>query len=305
MKQEGENDAAAPSFLEVSLRLERRHVPLAEDLMLAQGAQAVTLTDHGDTPLWEPPVGETPLWDVVRLTGLFDPRIDRTRLLAALALLPVVAEPETNELEDQPWERAWMDRFVPMRFGESLWIIPTGAEPPDPGATLLHLDPGVAFGTGTHETTHLCLEWLEGADLAGRSVLDFGCGSGVLGIAAALLGATTVTCVDYDPQAVWATRQNAERNGVTPRVSAAEGDRPPDGCWNLLIANILAGILERLAAELVASVEPGGTLVLTGILREQADRVRGTFREAGLPLEQSATRGDWALLAGQRPRETS
>lgn len=301
MKPEGGKDDAAPSFLEVGLRLERRHVPLAEDLMLAQGAQAVTLTDHGDTPLWEPPVGETPLWDVVRLTGLFDPSVDRDRLLAALALLPVVAEPETNELEDQPWERAWMDRFVPMRFGEALWIIPTGAEPPDPDATLLHLDPGVAFGTGTHATTHLCLEWLDRADLAGKTLLDFGCGSGVLGIAAALLGAEKVTCVDYDPQAVWATEQNAERNGVTGRVSAAEGDRPPPGPWNVVLANILAGILERLAAELVAAVRPGGALVLTGILREQANQVRETFAEAGLPLEQQAARGDWVLLSGIRP----
>jgi ribosomal protein L11 methyltransferase len=305
VKPEGENDAATPSFLEVSLRLERRHVPLAEDLMLAQGAQAVTLMDHGDTPLWEPPVGETPLWEVVRLTGLFDPKIDRSRLFAALALLPVVAEPETNELEDQPWERAWMDRFVPMRFGDALWIIPTGAEPPDPEATLLHLDPGVAFGTGTHETTHLCLEWLDRADLAGRSVLDFGCGSGVLGIAAALLGAGAVTCIDYDPQAIWATRQNADRNAVSRQVAAEEGDRPPEGQWNLVLANILAGILERLVSELVASVKPGGTLVLTGILREQAYRVRATFSNAGLPLEQSAARGDWVLLSGSRPGEAS
>jgi ribosomal protein L11 methyltransferase len=289
------------SFLEVRVRVERRHVALAEDLMLTQGAQAVTLTDHGDTPLWEPPVGETPLWAVVRLTGLFDPAIDRERLLAALALLPLAAEPETNELQDQPWERAWMDRFVPMRFGSGLWIIPTGAEPPDPGATLLHLDPGLAFGTGTHATTHLCLAWLDGAELADRSVLDFGCGSGVLGIAAALLGADRVACVDYDPQAVWATEQNAERNGVADRVTAAEGDRPPEGRWDLVVANILAGILERLATELVGAVEPGGTLVLTGILREQADRVRETFRDAGIPLEPAAARSDWVLLTGVRP----
>ena len=304
MKQGGERDTSAPAFLEVSVRLERRHVALAEDLMLGQGALAVTLTDHGDTPLWEPPVGETPLWEVVRLTGLFDPRIDRVRLLASLALLPVVAEPETNDLEDQPWERAWMDRFVPMRFGERLWIIPTGMEPPDPDATLLHLDPGVAFGTGTHDTTHLCLEWLDGTDLEDRSVLDFGCGSGVLGIAAVLLGATHVTAVDYDPQAVWATEQNAERNGLSERVHAAQGDCPPAGRWDVVLANILAGILERLAAELVASVKKGGTLVLTGILREQADRVRETFSQAGLPLNQCVARGDWVLLSGIRTGET-
>jgi ribosomal protein L11 methyltransferase len=136
-------------------------------------------------------------------------------------------------------------------------------------------------------------------------VLDFGCGSGVLGIAAALLGAGAVTCVDYDPQAVWATRQNADRNSVVQQVVAAEGDRPPQGQWNLVIANILAGILERLARELVAAVEPGGELVLTGILREQADSVRETFRDAGLPLTQSTARGDWVLLSGTRSRQTT
>lgn len=289
-----------PDFLEVSLRLERRHTELAESLMLGQGALAVTLTDHGDTPLWEPPVGQTPLWETVRLTGLFDTAVDREKLLATLALLPLTAEPETNDLEDQPWERAWMDRFEPMRFGEGLWIVPTGTAAPESATTVLHLDPGLAFGTGTHATTHLCLAWLDGRDLAGQTVLDFGCGSGVLGIAAALRGADRVLCMDYDPQAVWATQRNAERNGVAHRVEAREGDTPGGARADLVIANILAGILRRLASDLVSAVRPGGCLVLTGILEAQVGAVRASYADAGMALEMAGQREEWVLMEGRR-----
>lgn len=293
--------AGAPAFLEVSLRLERRHVPLAEELMLAQGAQAVTLTDHGDTPLWEPGVDETPLWEEVRLTGLFDPAIDRERLLAALSLLPLAEPPETSDLEDRPWERAWMDRFVPMRFGERLWIVPSDQAPPDPSGTVLFLDPGVAFGTGTHPTTRLCLEWIDSAQLDGLDVLDYGCGSGVLGIAAALCGASRVRCIDHDPQAVWATERNAARNGVHERVSAAQGERPPGDVADVVIANILAGILLNLAPELVASVRSGGRLVLAGVLEEQAGAVIDGFTAAGCPVAVCARDDGWVRLEGERP----
>jgi len=292
---------AAPAWLEVSLRLERRHVEAAETLLLDNGALAVTLTDHGDTPLWEPPVGATPLWETVRITGLFEPTADRQGLLAVLALLPLVEEPQTNALADQVWERAWMDRFQPMRFGERLWIIPSGSEAPEPDGLLLHLDPGVAFGTGTHATTHLCLEWIDRTPLAGRTVLDFGCGSGVLGIAAALAGAEQVRCIDYDPQAVWATVQNAERNGVAERVLASEGDRPGATGADIVIANILAGILARLARELVAAVKPGGTLVMTGILAEQAGSVADAFGAAGLAVAVAAERDGWVRMEGRQP----
>lgn len=292
--------AGEPAFLEIVLRLERRLVPLAEDLMVAQGAQAVTLKDHGDTPLWEPGVGETPLWDEVRLTGLFDPALDRQRVLAALSLLPLAAPPEASELAGRPWERAWMDRFVPMRFGERLWIVPSDAKPPDPEGTLLYLDPGVAFGTGTHATTRLCLEWLDAAPPSGLDVLDFGCGSGVLGIAAALLGAATVRCIDHDPQAVWATERNAERNGVADRVHAVEGDQPAGPPADLVIANILAGILIRLADPLGATVRPGGTLLLTGILADQAEAVLAAFSGARLRPKVVGRLEDWVLISAAR-----
>jgi ribosomal protein L11 methyltransferase len=282
------------------VRLERRHVALAEDLLLENGALAVTLTDHGDTPLWEPAVDETPLWKAVRLTGLFALDTNREALLAVLALLPLLDEPETNDLADRPWERAWMDRFQPMRFGKRLWIIPSGMEAPDPDGLLLHLDPGVAFGTGTHATTHLCLEWIDAhqEQLQHKRVLDFGCGSGVLGIAAALAGAKAVACIDYDPQAVWATQQNAERNGVREILSASEGDTPGAGQYEVVIANILAPILQRLAPALVAAVHPGGQLLLTGILAEQAAAVRASYAAAGMAVDVSAERDGWVCMAG-------
>lgn len=286
------------------MRLERRHVEAAEALLLGQGALAVTLTDHGDTPIWEPGVDETPLWEEVCLTGLFAADADRQALLKVLALLPLTAEPQTNDLADQVWERAWMDRFKPMRFGQSLWIIPSGSEAPQPDGLLLHLDPGVAFGTGTHATTHLCLEWIDGQAaakrFAGKDVLDFGCGSGVLGIATALAGARTVQCLDYDPQAVWATGENARRNQVGDRLSAAEADSPAGFEADIVIANILAGILERLAADIVSAVRPGGALVLTGILEEQARSVQSAYAQAGMRIMPAAVRDGWVRMEGKR-----
>ncbi len=289
-----------PQYLEVSVRVERVHAELAESLLLGQGALAVTLTDHGDTPLWEPPVGETPLWDAIRVTGLFPLDADRVALRQTLMLMPLVEVPELTELEEQVWERAWMDRFAPMRFGEQLWIVPTGHEPPDPDATLIRLDPGLAFGTGTHATTHLCLAWLDGQDLKGQEVIDFGCGSGILAIAAALQGARSVLAIDYDPQAVTATRTNAERNELSDRIEARAGDTPAGLSADLVIANILAPILTRLAPQLVASLRPAARLIMTGVLQEQAADLIDAFAAEGLVVHIAAQRKGWVLLEGRR-----
>ncbi len=292
----------SPAWLEVSLRLERQHVAAGETLLLEHGALAVTLTDTGDTPIWEPAPETTPLWDEVCLTGLFPVDTDTQALLGVVALLPLAAEPQLKGLADQVWERAWMDRFKPMRFGKSLWIIPSGSEAPEPDGLLLHLDPGVAFGTGTHATTHLCLEWIDSQaatdGFTGKDVLDFGCGSGVLGIATALAGARQVQCLDYDEQAVWATGENARRNGISDRVGAAVAASPAGFDADIVIANILAGILERLAPELVSAVRPGGQLVLTGILEEQSESVQAAYARAGLRIMPAASRGGWVRLEG-------
>ncbi|KAA9131704.1 50S ribosomal protein L11 methyltransferase [Marinihelvus fidelis] len=286
--------------MEVAVRTGKARADLVESLLLGQGALAVTLSDSGDQPLLEPGVGETPLWDDVVMIGLFNGDIDAQRVRAALSLLVDPNTVSVREVRDQAWERAWMDRFKPMRFGERLWIVPHGMDAPEPDADIVRLDPGLAFGTGTHATTRLCLEWLDAADVNGRDVLDYGCGSGVLGIAAAIVGARHVRCIDNDPQAVTATADNAERNGIADRLDVSQGQTPGEGQADIVISNILAGILQRLAPELAASVRPGGALVLAGVLDDQADSVIAAFGEHGIDLAVANSVDGWVRLEGVR-----
>ncbi len=290
--------------IEASVRVQRAHVEVVENLMSGQGAQAITLTDHGDTPIWEPGVGEVPLWGEVVITGLFSADTDPQGLAAAFSLLPGVSGPgavRIEEVENRQWERAWMDRFQPMQFGRRLWIVPTGHTCPDSNATVLKLDPGLAFGTGTHATTRLSLEWLDSQDFDGRTVVDYGCGSGVLGIAAALLGARRVICMDNDPQAVTATLENARRNGVEDRLDAVLAERPEGHRGDIVIANILAGILVKLAEPLQAMVADGGKLALTGILVDQAEEVAEAYADRFPDLDRT-TIDNWILLSGSRKK---
>lgn len=276
----------------------------AERLQLALDALdacAVTLTDAADEPLLEPPPGATPLWKETVVTALFEADRDADSLLESLSgqfgeLPPVRRE----QLEDQPWERAWMDDFHPMQFGERLWIIPSWAEPPSPEAVNIRLDPGLAFGTGTHETTALCLEWLDGVNLTDSQVLDFGCGSGVLAIAALLLGAREAWACDIDPQALLATRENAEQNGVADRLRCVLADDLPGSLQcDVVLANILAGPLVELAPRLGRFCAPGGRLALSGILAEQGESVAEAYRPA-FHLDPIAQRNDWVRLTGMR-----
>jgi ribosomal protein L11 methyltransferase len=293
----------AAANLQASVAVQREHAGLVESLMHGQGALAVSLTDVADTPIWEPGLDETPLWAEVTVTGLFAAGTDTAVVSAALSLAPGIDGPaavQWLELADRAWERAWLDRFAPMAFGARLWIVPTGMECPDPQAIQLHLDPGLAFGTGTHPTTRLCLEWIEGADLAGKTVLDFGCGSGVLGIAAALCGAAQVLCVDYDPQAIEATRDNAARNGVADRLDAVCADTPPAGTFDVVLSNILAGILVRLADPLQAAGGAGAAMALAGILDEQAGQVVAAFPR--LHQSQRRSHEGWVLISGELDR---
>lgn len=293
------------AWLELRLEIGRDAVDSAEELLYASGALSITELDAQDQPLLEPGPGETPLWDRVVVVGLFPGDLDPDELRARFASAWETALGERapafrlDGLADQPWERAWLEHFKPMRFGERLWVVPSWTEPPVANAVNLHLDPGLAFGTGTHPTTALCLRWLDGQDLAGRRVLDFGCGSGILAIAAALLGAAQVTGVDNDPQAITATRENAARNGVA--VSAllpAQFDATP-GAFDAVVANILAGPLVQMADRIAGCVAPGGVLALSGILREQADEVAAAY--AGL-IDWAApvVDGDWVRLSGRR-----
>lgn len=290
------------AWAEISLSVDREHVPAAEEALEARGALAVTLLDTADHPVLEPAAGETPLWPVVELRALFPAETDRDRVLDALLGLPGVERPDAaawRRVEERDWERAWLERFTPMRFGRSLWIVPTGMEAPaDAGACVLRLDPGLAFGTGTHPTTALCLEWIDAQRFAGRRVIDYGCGSGVLGIAAALKGAATVVCVDNDPQALIATADNAGRNGVADRVACSTPEAFDGEPGDVVLANILAGPLIELAPRLSGFLLRGGRLVLSGILEAQASQVASAYRPA-LGTMRVTDREGWARLDGR------
>ena len=276
-----------------------------EDALLAAGAVAVTLEDDGDEPLLEPGPGETPLWGQTRVTGLFDAHIADLEQVRSILREHLGSEPEVTALplEDRDWVRAWMEDYHPMAFGRRLWICPSHRQPPDPAAVNVMLDPGLAFGTGTHATTALCLNWLDGADLADKTVIDYGCGSGVLAIAAALLGARDVRAVDIDPQALLATDDNAQRNQVTERIRTGEPealDGPlDDGPADILLANILAGPLAALAPRLGPMVAPGGHLVLAGLLERHADELEAIYEPWFTFLPREEQEG-WVRLVGRR-----
>lgn len=290
------------AWLQVHIPSTAARAEAVEDALLALGAQAVTLADAADQPLFEPPPGATPLWQETIVSALFDAETDTDALLAGLTaqLGAAPADYRMEQLADQAWERAWMDDFKPMQFGERLWIVPSWAEPMSGDAVNLRLDPGLAFGTGTHETTAMCLRWLDGADLTGKTVLDFGCGSGVLAIAALLLGAERALACDIDPQALMATRENAALNGVAHRLDACLPEElPQHATFDLVIANILAGPLVELAPQLLGHCAPGGELVLSGILAEQADAVEAAYTPT-LRFAPRARDGDWVRLAGRR-----
>jgi ribosomal protein L11 methyltransferase len=270
-------------WLQVRLAITPEQAETYEDALLEVGAVSVTFMDAEDQPIFEPDLGTTPLWSHTHLLALFEADTDETALLAHLQLLCGGALPEhhVERIEDQDWERSWMDGFQPMRFGQRLWIVPSWHAAPEPEAVNLLLDPGLAFGTGTHPTTALCLEWLDGQDLAGCNVLDFGCGSGILAIAALLLGAPQAVGTDIDPQALEASRDNASRNGIDPaRFPVHLPADLPQQPAEVVVANILAGPLVSLAPQIGALVKPGGRLALSGILagRGSARRLRRRLR---------------------------
>lgn len=291
-----------PSWLQLTLESSEYDPEQLEQALLQAGALAVTLQDAGDRPVLEPAPGATPLWPKTRVTGLFDAGADPQRLKASLRRgLGTVDLPhcDLETLADRDWARVWLDDFQPMRFGRRLWVCPTGQRPPDAAAVTVTLDPGLAFGTGTHPSTALCLEWLDGAELAGKTALDYGCGSGILAIAAARLGACRVWAVDIDPQALLASADNAARNDVRSHLSLTEPDQLPPLAVDILLANILTGTLIELAPRFEQLLKPGGRLVLSGILLEQVDIVQAAYA-AWIEFGPPRQREQWALLPGVR-----
>lgn len=315
------------TWLQLHIDTDPASVDRIENALTEAGAVSVTLQDNADQPVLEPGVGETPLWDATRLTALFSGSATPQDIIKQLGRS--LGKPPTNyrfeSLEDQDWERSWLDNFTPLRFGNNLWVCPSWQQAPDPDAVVIALDPGLAFGTGTHQTTALCLEWLEQAELTNKVIIDYGCGSGILAIAALLLGAKSAICVDNDPQALIATRANATQNGIdeaslavclpeqleqtlndiarseaiaTSETSAKSKNSDIHDGFDLVIANILAGPLITLAPQLSGLMAPNGELVLSGILDIQAEQVMQAYNSK-VNFSPMAKRDEWVRLNGR------
>lgn len=289
------------NWLQIIFQCTREHSETLEEALLERGALSITYQDAADQPVLEPGVGEMPLWSDIKFSALFTVDTDTAKILQQLTdSLPFpLPQHRVEILEKKDWERAWMDHYHAMPFGKQLWICPSWQTPPDPHAINLMLDPGLAFGTGTHPTTALCLQWLDSADLQGKTVIDFGCGSGVLGIAALLLGAQSVMAIDNDPQALIATRTNAERNNCQARLSVASLEQSLVESVDIVLANILAKPLMELASCLKKRLKPGGRILLSGILTEQAETVMAAYRP-DIEFLAPQVQDGWVRLEGVR-----
>ncbi len=288
----------------LQLRVRSKHPEFAEEVLLAHGAGAVSFVDAVDDPVLEPAPGETPLWNDTVTLGLFAESADLEAVKASLReLLPDGADASFSDelVEDQDWVRIWLKDCPPLKFGDRLWIVPHEKldEVTQPDAIILKLDPGLAFGTGTHPTTALCLEWLTHQDLRGKTVLDYGCGSGVLAIAALLLGAERAIGVDIDPQAILATHDNAAQNGVADRIEAMlPGDFTAFPA-QIVLANILANPLIALAPLLAGTTAAGGGIALAGLLDRQADEVRAAYAPF-FNFDPDQSREGWTRISARR-----
>ena len=267
------------------------------DCLTLAGACSITLTDDGEEPIFEPPIGTVILWKKTRITALFLNEEDRK---AGLMLLTEQSEPDSfsvvqQELADQNWIRAWMDQFKPIHMGKNLWICPSWETPPEPDAVNIILDPGLAFGSGTHPTTALICEWLANSEMKGKTVIDYGCGSGILGVVAAKLGASEVFATDIDPQAFIATKENASRNGVNIKFFEPSDELEK---VDLILANILAQPLIELTDRLAKLLKKGGIIVLSGILETQADAVSQAYAKR-FKCDPPKMKENWSLISAK------
>ncbi|MDO9104233.1 MAG: 50S ribosomal protein L11 methyltransferase [Methylovulum sp.] len=276
--------------------------PKLADFFSTLGAVSVTYMDAEDEPVYEPAIGETKIWTNTQVIALFEldtePGLIKSLVHAQFGKASLAGWLH-EEIADQAWERAWMEFYKPMKFADKLWVCPTGQEQIEVGTVCLTLDPGLAFGTGTHPTTALCLEWLASHDLVDKTVVDYGCGSGILAVAAILLGAKIAHAVDIDPQALTATRDNALKNGVQEQIVCYLPEQFVTVPSDVVLANILAKPLIDLSRHISDLVRPGGQLVLSGILAEQADAVMGAY-EACIEFKPVVQQEDWIRLEGRK-----
>lgn len=299
------------AWQQLHLQCEKSQAELAETLMLENNALSISLDDAGDQPLFEPLPGESPLWDAVIVTGLFDTAQNLEELSQDLANHVTATRVWVSHVDDKDWEREWMKHYHPIECANGLWIVPKWLTPPNPHAINVIMDPGLAFGTGYHATTRLCIDWLTQQDLTGKTVIDYGCGSGILGITALLLGAKQVYAVDIDPQAILATQQNADRNQVGDSIMAflpkafeefyqSHAILPAD----MITANILAKPLISLAPYFATLLKPDGQIVLAGLIENQVDAVKtGYMPYFNLAEEFTFTKQEdkhWHRLSGTR-----
>ena len=286
------------AWQQIKISLKGAYAETISDILETHGAQAVTFVDAKDTPVYEPKPGEVLLWPDTQVIGLYDASEDlialKEQIIQAMAGHSDCFV-EFDQLEEKNWEREWMKDFHPMQFGDRLWICPSWQTPPDPNAVNIKLDPGLAFGTGTHPTTSLCLQWLDATDLAGKTVVDFGCGSGVLSLAALMLGASKVIGIDIDPQALIASKDNAQRNGVDDRLSLYLPEHQPSIQADVVLANILAAPLKSLSNTISDFCRPGGKLLMSGILLEQQKAVEAHYSDSFV-FAAPAIEGEWLRL---------
>ena len=295
-------------FLELSIACTSSEEARIEAALTDLGAMSVSLLDAADADneraILEPGVGETPLWQDITLLALFEHGTHEALLLHALDAYDEGIDWQQAQftvVEDQDWERAWLDQFKPMQFGARTWIIPWHMQAPAEAehAVIIRLDPGLAFGSGTHPTTDLCLQWLDGLELAGKTVLDFGCGSGILALAALKLGAKHAIGVDNDPQALLASVDNAERNGVNEQLQVFLPEQEPVQQYPIVVANILASALIQLVGLLASRVQAGGVIALSGILHNQAEEVLANYALYFEALQVTRLE-DWVRIDGRR-----
>ncbi|WP_104400307.1 50S ribosomal protein L11 methyltransferase [Vibrio penaeicida] len=291
-------------WIQIKLNASDKNAEQIGDMLMENtGALSVTFLDAKDTPVFEPLPGETRLWGETDVVALYDAETDTKQVLNQIeesGLLEDSFAHKVEQLEDKDWEREWMENFHPMQFGKRLWICPSWRDIPDPNAVNVMLDPGLAFGTGTHPTTSLCLEWLEGIDLEGKTVIDFGCGSGILAIAAIKLGASKVIGIDIDPQAIQASRANAERNGVAQQLELfLPQDQPDNLIADVVVANILAGPLRELSGVIKGLLKPEGMLAMSGVLDTQAEDVANYYRDE-LNIDPIVEQSEWCRISGKK-----
>lgn len=287
-------------WIQLKINTQADNAEAIGDMLSANGAQAVTFVDAKDTPMYEPKPGEVLLWPDTQVIGLFDAEWNMQAVIGRLEQAKMLGKGfshKLDQLEDKDWEREWMDNFHPIRFGQRLWICPSWREIPDPNAVNVMLDPGLAFGTGTHPTTALCLRWLDGLDLRGKTLVDFGCGSGILGIAALKLGAERVVGIDIDPQALQASQANADRNAVGNKIELYLPEHQPQLSADVVVANILSGPLRELQTVITDYCKSGGQLALSGLLSHQAQDLAELYA-ADFFMQPNEIDGEWARVSG-------